>query len=118
MRFTRTSFLATLLAGTLASGAALADNRPQLGTSPEITIGPATPFVVYHVICMMGSGDVMADVLIRNAGASTVPGGADIHWQVNGDIGGTFHVGRGGFAPGQVVEVGASHYPFTCTASF
>lgn len=119
MRTTKFSIVATLIAGALASGVAMADSQPQrFGSTPSTAIGPATGGVLFYpVTCLMGSGDVMADVLIRNTSPSVIPAGTNIDWQVAGGIGGAFNVGRGGLAPGDVVEVGAAHYPFTCSAS-
>lgn len=119
MRALRTLGPAIVFAGTLAGGVAQADSQPQrFSPSVQAEIGPALPGVLVPIVqCMMGSGDVMADVLIRNNGSSALEPGTDIHWQTNGGASGIANTGFVGLAPGAVLHAGQAHYPFTCGAS-
>ena len=119
MRALRNLATAIILAGSTAGGVALADNQPQrLGPSVQVEIGPALPGVLVPIVqCLMGSGDVMADVLIRNNGSNAIAPGTNIHWQTNGGASGIVNTGSAGLAPGAVLQAGQAHYPFTCGAS-
>jgi hypothetical protein len=104
------------LAATL--GTALADNQPRLGTTPDLQLGQAVPGIfAAQVQCQMGSGDVLARVLIRNSGASAIAPGVQIQWQTSNGQGGIANTGLAGLAPGATIQVGDAPYPFTCSAS-
>ncbi|MEZ5668859.1 MAG: hypothetical protein R3F55_15735 [Alphaproteobacteria bacterium] len=117
-----TSRMLAAVALAAAFGAATvahADNQPQrFGAAQDLQIGPAVPGVVLpQLTCMMGSGDVLADVLIRNNGSQAIAPGTQIVWHTNGGHSGMANTGLPGLAPGAVIHAGAAPYPFTCAAS-
>jgi len=108
---------AAVAVSLFAAAGAVAGNQPQrLGAAPEI--GPALPGVLVPMLsCQMGSGDVVADVLIRNNGSQPIAPGTQIHWQTSGGHSGVANTGLPGLAPGAMLNAGAAPYPFTCSAS-
>ncbi|MGF1626314.1 MAG: hypothetical protein ACFCVH_15640 [Alphaproteobacteria bacterium] len=119
MRTTRILGSILVVAASLVAGTALADNQPQrLGATPQLQFGQAgSPGLIQLVQCQMGSGDVMARVLIRNNGATAIAPGSQIQWTTSQGSGGVANTGLAGLAPGGVIHVGDAPYPFSCTAS-
>ena len=106
------------LASTLAVGPALANNQPRFGTTPGIQLGQGVPGIFAPLVqCQMGTGDVLARVLVRNNGASAISPGVQIQWQTSNGQGGIANTGLGGLAPGGVIHVGDAPYPFSCSAA-
>lgn len=112
---------AVVTASLFAAGNAIADNQPQRpGATPGLQAGQLNTGVlaqIAHIQCQMGSGDVLARVLIRNVGPSAIAPGTQIAWHTNGGINGVGNTGLAGLAPGAALHIGNAPYPFTCTAS-
>ena len=107
------------LASALAAGPALADNQPRFGATPGFQLGQADSGITMFstVQCQMGTGDVLARVLVRNNGTSAIAPGVQIQWQTSNGQGGIANTGLAGLAPGGVIHVGDAPYPFSCSAA-
>ncbi len=88
-------------------------DTPNTGAILNPKPGP-TPSNKVNLTCLQGSGDVMANVNVRNNTALTIPQGKVIYYGAGGSSGS--HTLAAALAPGQYKKVGEAAYPFTCSA--
>lgn len=122
MRISRTCCAATVLAGTLWAGAALADFNDPRTTAPGFDIGDQLgPVEVHRIRCAAGApqgdDDSLAGIWIQNDTGEALAPRTSILWQTNLGQNGQISTGNTGLAPDGVVYVADSPAPFSCVAT-